>query len=99
MCSISDMLCTQLMPCDVEYDSLGITSSKMLKKAVLSKGYPPAITLAVTYREDLRKKGNPVWVRMEIVGADAGKELTFMCKAYEEAHCPQLNESRNGELK
>lgn len=82
----------------MEYDSLGITTAKMLKKAVLSKGYPPAITLAVAYREDLRNKGNPVWVGMEIVGADAGKELTFMCKAYEEAHCLQLNGSTNGEL-
>ena len=93
------MLCTQLKPYDVEYGSLGITTAKMLKTAVLSKGYPPTITLAVTYREDLRKKGNPVWVGMEIVGADAGKELTFMCKAYEEVHCQQLNGSMNGELK
>ena len=98
MCiSISDILCLQLKPKDVEYDSHGITSSKLLKTAVLNTGYPPAITFVVAYREELREKGNPVWVCLDILGADAGTKLTFMCKAYEDPHCHQLDVSRNGE--
>ena len=83
----------QLQPDDVGYSSHGITSSKLLKKAVLNKGYPPAITCAITYREELRRTGRPVWVQLNLLGA--GKELAFMCKAYEDADCRR----GNGELK
>ena len=85
--------CMQLQPDDVDYSSHGITSSKLLKRAVLNMGYPPAITCAITYREELRRIGRPVWVRLDLLGAR--KELTFMCKAYEEADCQR----GNGELK
>ena len=84
--------CMQLQPDDVDYSSHGITSSKLLKRAVLNMGYPPAITCAITYREELRRIGRPVWVRLDLLGAR--KELTFMCKAYEEADCQR----GNGEL-
>ena len=59
-------------------------------------GYPPAITCAVTYKEELRKMGRPVWVYLDLTGA--GKKLTFMCKAYEKAEWLPLDGSRNGEL-
>ena len=81
---------------DVEYTSHGITTSRLLERAVLNMGYPPAITCAVTYREELRRKGSPVWVHLDLTGA--GKELTFMCKAYEKVDHQQLDGSRNGEL-
>ena len=81
---------------DVEYTSHGITTPKLLERAVVNKGYPPAITCAVTYREELRRTGRPVWVQLDVNGA--GKELTFMCKAYEEVDHLRLDGSRNGEL-
>ena len=80
----------------MEYTSSGITSPKLLKVAVLNRGYPPSITFAVTYREELRRTGKPVWVHLDMFGA--GKELTFMCKAYEEHDQQRLGVSRNGEL-
>ena len=86
----------QLEPAEVEYTSRGITSPKLLKVAVLNRGYPPSITFAVTYKEELRRTGRPVWVCLILTGA--GKELTFTCKAYEEEDRQQLDGSRNGEL-
>ena len=77
----------------MDYDNHGITSSKLLERAVLNTGYPPAITCAITYREELRRIGRPVWVCLDLLGA--GTELTFMCKAYEETDCQR----GNGELK
>ena len=68
------------------------------KHAVRDMGYPPAISCAVTYREELRRMGRPVWVYLDLLGADADTECTFMCKAYEEADHQQLDGSRNGEL-
>ena len=88
--------CIQLKPVEVEYNSHGITSPKLLKVAVLNRGYPPSITFAVTYKEELRRMGRPVWVQLDLLGA--GKNLTFMCKAYEEENHKQLDRSRNGEL-
>ena len=63
---------------------------------MLSKGYPPAISCVFVYREELKKTGRPVLVSLDVTGA--GKELTFMCKTYEEADDQQLDRSRNGEL-
>ena len=80
----------------MEYASHGITTSKLLERAVLNMGYPPAITCVLVYREELRRTGRPMLVRLDLTGA--GKELTFMCKAYEEVDCQQLDGSRNGEL-
>ena len=59
-------------------------------------GYPPAITCAVTYKEELREMGRPVWVHLDLTGAS--KKLTFSCKAYEKADWPPLDVIRNGEL-
>ena len=84
--------CIQLKPAGVDYNSHGITSPKLLKVAVLNRGYPPSITFAVTYKEELSRTGRPVWVCLDLIGA--GENLTFMCKAYEE----ELDRSRNGEL-
>ena len=89
----------QLLPCDVKYGSLSITNYKLLKRAVRDMGYPPVISCAVTYREELRRTGRPVWVCLDLLGADTETELTFMCKAYEEVGYQQLDGSRNGELK
>ena len=58
--------------------------------------YPPAISCVFVYREELRKTGRPVLVSLDVTGA--GKELTFMCKTYEEADDRQRDRSRNGEL-
>ena len=58
--------------------------------AVKNRGYPPAITCVVTYQEELRIKGNPVFVVLDLLGAE--NKLSFMCKAYEQA-------DRNGEWK
>ena len=88
----------QLLPCDVKYGSLRITNPKLLKRAVRVMGYPPVISCAVTYREELRRTGRPVWVCLDLLGADTETELTFMCKAYEEVGCQQLDGSRNGEF-
>ena len=88
----------QLLPCDVKYGSLRITNPKLLKRAVRDMGYPPVISCAVTYREELRRTGRPVWVCLDLLGADTETELTFMCKAYEEVGCQQLDGSRNGEF-
>ena len=88
----------QLLPCDVKYGSLRITNPKLLKRAVRDMGYPPVISCAVTYREELRQTGRPVWVCLDLLGADTETELTFMCKAYEEVGCQQLDGSRNGEF-
>ena len=85
-----------MQPDDVEYGSHGITSSWLLQKAVLNMGYPPAITCAVTYKEELREMGRPVWVHLDLTGAS--KKLTFSCKAYEKADWPPLDVIRNGEL-
>ena len=86
----------QLLPCDVKYGSLRITNYKLLKRAVRDMGYPPVISCAVTYREELRQTGRPVWVCLDLLGADTETELTFMCKAYEDVGCQQLDGSRNG---
>ena len=80
----------QLEPCHLEYDYHGITSPKLLETAVNRRGYPPAITCVVTYQEELRIKGNPVFVVLDLLGAE--NKLSFMCKAYEQA-------DRNGEYK
>ena len=87
---------TQLHPDDVKFDSHGITKSKLLKVAVPKRGYPPSITCAVTFREELRRVGGPVWVCLDLIGA--GKELTFTCKAYEELRHQLLDGSESGEL-
>ena len=79
----------------MEYTSHGITSPELLEMAVLNMGYPPVITCVLVYRKELRRTGRPVWVCLDLTGA--GKELTFMCKAYEEVD-KQLDRSRNGEL-
>ena len=96
--SLMYVSCIQLLPYDVDYSSHGITNPKLLKKAVCNMDYPPAISCVITYREELRKTGRPVLVRLDLLGADAGTELTFQCQAYE-VDCQQLNGSRNGELK
>ena len=83
----------------MKYGSLRITNYKLLKRAVRNMGYPPVISCAVTYREELRRTGRPVWVCLDLLGADAETELTFMCKAYEEVGSQQLDRSSNGELK
>ena len=80
----------------MEYTSRGITSAKLLKRAVLNRGYPPSITFAVTYKEELKRTGRPVWVHLDLFGA--GENLTFACKAYEEEDRQQLDGSGNGEL-
>lgn len=72
----------------MEYDYRSITNPKLLEMAVNNREYPPAITCAVTYKEELRRTGKPVWVVLELLGAE--NELSFMCKAYEQA-------DRNGE--
>ena len=88
----------QLRPYDVEYGTYGITDYKLLKKAVATGGYPPTIKYAVTYKEELRRTGKPVWVCLDLLGA-AETTLTFLCKAYEEKDCQQLDENKNGRLK
>ena len=87
----------QLRPNDVEYGTYGITNYKLLKKAVVTGVYPPTIKYAVTYKEELREIGKPVWVCLDVLGA-AETTLTFLCKAYEEKDCQQLDESKNGRL-
>ena len=73
----------QFAPHHLEYDYHGITSPELLEMAVNNGGYPPAITCVVTYHEELWRTGKPVWVILDLLGADA--ELSFVCKAYEEA--------------
>lgn len=85
----------QLKPHDLEYDYHGITNPKLLEMAVNNRSYPPAITCVVTYREELRRTGNPAWVILKLLGAD--NELTFMCKAYEQASSQHLDVTSNGE--
>lgn len=75
---------------DVEYENYGITSSNLLEMAVLNKSYPPTISCAITYREELKWVGKPVFVHLDIFGA--GRELSFKSKAYEET------DYQNGEL-
>ena len=82
----------------MEYATNDITDYKLLKRAVATGGYPPTIKYAVTYNEELRRTGRPVWVCLDLQGAAAGIELTFRCKAYEENDCPQLDGSKNGRL-
>ena len=96
--SCACVYCVQLLPCDVKYGSLRITDYKLLKRAVRDMGYPPVISCAVTYREELRQRGRPVWVCLDLLGADTETELTFMCKAYEEVGCQQLDGNKNGEF-
>ena len=90
------VLFIQLKPDDVEYVNHGITTAKLLRRAVLNMGYPPAISCVFVYRVELRKTGRPVLVSLDVTGA--GKELAFMCKTYEEADDQQRDRSRNGEL-
>ena len=59
--------------------------------AVRNSGYPPAITCAISYREELRRTGNPVYVYLDILGA--GREVAFPVRAYE----PQAPTFINGE--
>ena len=87
----------QLRRCDVEYATYGITDDKLLKRAVATGVYPPTIKYAVTYKKKLRRTGRPVWVCLDLLGA-AERTMTFMCKAYEEVDCQQLDGSRNGRL-
>ena len=87
----------QLRPDDVEYATYGITNYKLLKRAVSTGGYPPTIKYTVTYNEELRRTGNPVWVHLDLLGA-AERTLTFTCKAYEEKDCQPLDGGRNGKL-
>ena len=87
----------QLRPDDVKYATYDIPDYKLLKRAVATGGYPPTMKYAVTYNEELRRTGNPVWVHLDIYGA-AERTLTFMCKAYEEKDGLQLDGSRNGRL-
>lgn len=86
-----------IKPNDVEYSSHGITTSKLLKRKVVNKEYPSAITCIITYREELRKTGKLVWVCLVLLGV--GKELTSMCKAYEEVDHKQVNGRDDGKLK
>ena len=85
----------QLQPHYVTYDYHEITNPKLLEMAVNHRTYPPSITYVVTYPEELRKTGRPVWVTLELLGAD--NELTFSCKAYEPADGQPLSSVRNGE--
>ena len=85
----------QLQPHYVTYDFYEITNPKFLEMAVSHRSYPPSITYVVTYPEELRKTGRPVWVTLELLGAD--NELTFSCKAYEPADNEDLNGARKGE--
>ena len=78
----------------MEYGSYGISDYKLLKKAVSTEGYPRTLQCVVRYKEVLRRTGRPVLVCMDLLGADAGTKLTFMCNAYEEDH--QAVEGRNG---
>ena len=88
----------QLQPDDVKYATYDITDDMLLETAVATGGYPPTIKYAVTYNEELRRTGNPVWVHLDIYGA-AERTLTFMCKAYEEKDCQRLDGSRiNGRI-
>ena len=87
---IVSMSSLQLEPRHLEYDYHGITSPKLLEMAVNNRGYPAAITCVVTYQEELRITGKPVWVVLDLLGAD--HELSFQCTAYEQA-------DRNGEWK
>ena len=87
---IFSMSSLQLEPRHLEYGYHGITSPKLLEMAVNNRGYPPAITCVVTYQEELRITGKPVWVELDLLGAD--HELSFQCTAYEQA-------DRNGEWK
>ena len=84
----NDML--KVQPQDLKYDSHLITSPKQLEMAVNNRGYPPSVTCLVAYREELRRTGKPVWVVLELLGAEI--ELNFLCKAYED-----LNGAKNGE--
>ena len=80
----------KVQPDYLKYDYHGFTSPKHLEMAVNSLGYPPSITCLVAYREELRRTGKPVWVILELLGAET--ELSFTCKAYED-----LNGAGNGE--
>ena len=71
----------QLLSSLVQYNCLSIKSSKLLEEAVKESSYPPSITCAVRYNEELRKIGNPTEVELEIEGMDP--KMEFQCKAYE----------------
>ena len=80
----------------MKYDSYGITTPNLLEAAVRSRGYPPSITFATTYKEELRRTGRPVWVYLDLTGA--GKKLAFLCTAYEEEDQQRLDVSKSGKL-
>ena len=83
----------------MKYATYDITDDMLLETAVATGGYPPTIKYAVTYNEELRRTGRPVWVCLDLHGAAAERTLTFMCKAYEEKDCQQLDGSRiNGRI-
>ena len=83
------MVCTsvcipfrQLLSSQVQYNCLSITSSKLLEQAVKESSYPPSITCAVMYDEELKRTGKPTKVGLHISGMDP--EMEFQCKAYEQ---------------
>ena len=71
----------QLPSSHVQYDCLGIDSSKLLEKAVKNSSYPPTIKCIVEYRKKLQKTGIRTLVGLHISGMDP--ELNFQCTAYE----------------
>ena len=87
---IVSMSSLQLEARYLEYDYHGIDTPELLEMTVYNRGYPPAITCVVTYQEELRITGKPMWVELDLLGAD--HELSFQCTAYEQA-------DRNGEWK
>ena len=71
----------QLLSRQVQYNDLSISSYKLLEEAVKESSYPPSITCAVTYDEELRRTGKPTEVKLRISGMDP--KMEFQCKAYE----------------
>ena len=106
---IACVSCIQLKADDVKYGSHSIANQEGSTLHGISPSHFVCydnshaetfrnISCVVTYREELRRMGRPVWVYLDLLGAEADTELTFMCKAYEEADHQQLDGSRNGEL-
>ena len=71
----------QLPSSHVQYDSLSISSPKLLEDAVKTL-YPPTISCVVKYRAELRRTGRRTWVGLHISGMDP--EMDFQCPAYEQ---------------
>ena len=72
----------QLLFRDVQYGCHSIICPELLEKAVKESSYPPSITCAVMYNEELRGTGRPTRVGLQISGVDP--KMEFQCTVYEQ---------------